>query len=84
MEHLDLVHQQISDCLRGDGFKRDAAGKSGEMLKIVVADAILRAQIGVEVVSVGLANPTVHAASPYEAVWQRYPGAAIERSYFNV
>lgn len=84
MDNVEIIHQQIADALSAADFKLDAAGKSGEVLKVAVADAILRFHVGVEVISVGLAHPENHAGSPYEAVWQRHSGAAFERSFFNV
>src|ERR1700712_1896414 len=50
------LHRQIHDALETTAFKDDAAGKSGELLKMAVAAAIAGEKILVEIVSVGLAD----------------------------
>ena len=79
------LHRQIHDALEGAAFKRDAAGKSGEALKMVVAAAIVGEKILVEIISVGLADAAeAYASTPYEAIWQTAPDAVHERSYFGI
>ncbi len=80
---LESLHREVATALLESSFKQDAAGKSGEVLKIAVARAIADADVGVEVISVGLADPKTHPTSPYEAIWQ-WHGGAIEKSYFDV
>jgi hypothetical protein len=87
--HLDDsvggLHRQIHDALKTPSFKQDAAGKSGEALKMAVVAAIAGEKILVEIVSVGLADAAEsYASTPYEAVWQTAPDAVHERSYFGV
>ncbi len=84
METIDALQREIGQALAGRDFRRDAAGKSGEVLKIAVKAALTKARVVVELVSVGLALPETHPLSPYEAVWQRHPGAAAEKTYFDV
>lgn len=79
------MHRRIHDALETPMFKRDAAGKSGEALKIVVAAALASEKVLVEIVSVGLADTAeAYASTPYEAVWETAPGSAQERSYFGI
>ena len=79
------LHRQIHDALKTTSFKQDAAGKSGEALKLAVAAAIAGEKILVEIVSVGLADTAEsYASTPYEAVWQTAPDAVHQRSYFGV
>jgi len=79
------LHRQIHDVLDGAAFKRDAAGKSGEALRMAVAAAIATEKVLVEIISVGLADAAeAYASTPYEAVWETSPGSAQERSYFGV
>ena len=79
------LHRQIHDALETTTFKRDAAGKSGEALKMAVAAAIAGEKILVEIISVGLADTAeAYASTPYEAIWQTAPDAVHERSYFGV
>ena len=84
MKTPDALQKDIHFALGTQAFKRDAAGKSGEVLKIAVKAALTRARIVVQLTSVGLALPETHPLSPYEAVWQRHPGAEPEKSYFDV
>ncbi|MEO6013675.1 MAG: hypothetical protein ABIQ30_08850 [Devosia sp.] len=79
------LHQQIHDALETAAFKLDAAGKSGEELKLAVATAISTNNVLVEVISVGLSETAEsYAATPYEAIWITSPNAATEASYFDV
>ena len=79
------LHRQIHDALETTTFKQDAAGKSGEALKIAVAAAIAGEKILVEIISVGLADTAeAYASTPYEAIWHTAPDAVHERSYFGV
>ena len=78
----DLLHGQIASALRELDFKRNAAGKSGEDLKLAVVTAT--SHVGVEVISVGLSLPETHAGSPYQARWRAGPGAKVETTYFDV
>ncbi len=87
--HVDTtiggLHRQIHDVLEKPTFKQEAAGKSGEALKMVVAAAIAAEKVLVEIVSVGLADTAeAYASTPYEAVWETAPGSARERSYFGI
>ena len=66
--HVDTtnggIHRQIHDALETPTFKRDAAGKSGEALKIVVAAALAAEKVLVEIVSVGLADTAEAYVNP--------------------
>jgi len=84
MDEPQILHSQISAALSEIEFKRDAAGKSGESLRLAVRDALSKSRIAVKVVSVGLAKPETHSSSPYQAVWERHPGAAAEVTHFDV
>ena len=79
------LHRQIHDALETTTFKQDAAGKSGESLKMAVASAIAGENILVEIISVGLADAAeVDTSTPYEAIWQTAPNTGQEHSYFDV
>jgi hypothetical protein len=87
--HIDTsvrsLHRQIHDVLEGADFKRDAAGKSGEDLRIAVAAAVAGESVLVEIISVSLADAAEeHTSTPYEAIWTTAPGSAHERTYFDV
>jgi hypothetical protein len=82
---VSSLHRQIHDVLEGSDFKRNAAGKSGEDLKIAVAAAVAGESVLVEIISVSLADAAEeHTSTPYEAIWTTAPGSAHERTYFDV
>ena len=78
------LHRRIHHALQRTAFKTDAAGKTGEDLKIAVATAIAADNVLVEIISVGLSDAAeTHSTTPYEAVWQTAPGTIHETSYFD-
>ena len=82
---VSSLHRQVHDVLEGADFKRDAAGKSGEDLKMAVAAAVAGESVLVEIISVSLADVAEeHTSTPYEAIWTTAPGSTHERTYFDV
>ena len=78
------LHRRIHHALKRTAFKADAAGKTGEDLKIAVRTAMTADNVLVEIVSVTLSETAeTHSTTPYEAVWQTGPGAIHETSYFD-